>query len=245
MRNLRSDSFVTAGIATGIDGEVGYPIGGGVFNAPDGLGRGDSYSADVYTPNPSERQLRETTDTDYEDWMRAYVAIYVAAPGADGDATRRSPACPTASPGRSGASTGAPEAERFGDFEGPAERVLEDGDMARVWELAQRLRRESATPYEYIRRVEALLATGYTLLRAPAARLRDARRLPVRLEDRLLPAVLRRRGAAAADGRHPGAGRDRLHVGLVRRTRARVRRARPRRPLMGRGVVPGLRLGDA
>ena len=36
------------------------------------------------------------------------------------------------------------------------------------------------------------------LLRAPAAGVRDARRLPVRLQDRLLPAVLRRRGAAAA-----------------------------------------------
>ena len=37
VRNLRSDSFVTAGIATEVDGESAYPIGGGVFNAPNGL----------------------------------------------------------------------------------------------------------------------------------------------------------------------------------------------------------------
>jgi len=166
VRNLRSDSFVTAGIATGIDGEVGYPIGGGVFNAPDGLGRGASYSADVYTPNPSERQLREATSTDYKDWMRAYVAIYVAPPGAGGDATP-GPGMPYRVTWPLWGEQGAPEAERFGAFEGPAERVLEAGDMARVWELAQRLRRESATPYEYIRRVEALLATGYTYSERP------------------------------------------------------------------------------
>ena len=33
-------------------GEGGYPIGGGVYNATSRLGRGDAYSADVYTPRP-------------------------------------------------------------------------------------------------------------------------------------------------------------------------------------------------
>ena len=166
VRNLRSDSFVTAGIATRIDGEGGYPIGGGVFNAPDGLSRGDSYSAEVYVPNPSERQLREATDMDYGDWMRAYVAIYIAEPGTSGDAIRQR-AMPFRVVWPLWGEPGEPEAERFGDFEGPAERVLEDGEMARVWELAQRLKRESATPYEYIRRVEALLATGFTYSERP------------------------------------------------------------------------------
>ena len=81
MRNLRSESFVTAGIATVVDGESSYPIGGGVFISPDGLNRGDSYRAQVYTPRPSERQLRENTDTFYEDWLRRYLTIYLPEPG--------------------------------------------------------------------------------------------------------------------------------------------------------------------
>ncbi len=72
---------MTAGIATSVEGEAGYPIGGGVFNAPDGLGRGDSYTADVYAPSPTERQLRDNDDTHYEDWLRSYVSIYLAEPG--------------------------------------------------------------------------------------------------------------------------------------------------------------------
>ena len=123
MRNLRSDSFVTAGITTSVDGESGYPIGGGVFNAPDGLGRGDSYSAEVYTPSPTERQLRENTDTHYEDWLRSYVAIYLAEPGA---AATADPVDERSVPLRVvwplWGEPGAPEAERFGDFEGSAER---------------------------------------------------------------------------------------------------------------------------
>ena len=77
MRNLRSDSFVTAGITTAVAGEEAYPIGGGVFNAPDELKRGDSYSADVYTPEPTERQLRDDPAIDYQDWLRYYLAIYM------------------------------------------------------------------------------------------------------------------------------------------------------------------------
>ena len=61
---------------------------------------------------------------------------------------------------------------------------------------------------------------------------------------RLLPAVLRRDGAAAADGRHPRPGRHRLHAPAPSTAARRVRRARPRRPLVGRGLLPELRLGD-
>ena len=40
IRNLESDTFVTAGIATAVRGEPSYPLGGGVFAAPDGIGQG-------------------------------------------------------------------------------------------------------------------------------------------------------------------------------------------------------------
>ena len=61
--------------------------------------------------------------------------------------------------------------------------------------------------------------------------------------ERLLPAVLGRDGAAAAHGRRPGAGRGGLRARALDRERERVRRARHRRALVGRGLLPALRLG--
>ena len=62
-------------------------------------------------------------------------------------------------------------------------------------------------------------------------------------QDRLLPAVLRRDGAAAAHGRRPGARGLGLQPGHLQPRAQRLRRPRHRRPLVGRGVLPALRLG--
>ncbi len=240
LRNLRTDSFVTAGIATSVRGEDGYPLGGGVFGAASGLGRGDSYEADVYTPQPTERQLRDAGN-DYEDWLRAYTTLFVPVeldPAQGGVTSTERVTWPAFGTG------GAPELDDAGDADGvPAATLLERSELGRVSELAQRLKQGTDTPLEYIERVEALPRRRLRLLRAAAAGGRQPRGIPARRQDRLLPAVLRRRGAAAADGRHPRAGRDRVHVGRVRRQAEGVRGARPRRPFLGRGLVPGLRLG--
>ena len=211
IRNLRSDSFVTAGIATSVDGEAGYPIGGGVFNAPDGLGRGDSYTAEVYAPSPTraaaarQRPTRTTRTgcaptsrstspsrgwrrrTTFEERQRAAAGRLAAlgrAGPAGGRALRQLRRIRRGRPGeqRHAACVGARPAAEAGFADGV------------------RLRRACRGAAR--RRVR--------LLRAAAAGVRDARRLPVRIQGRLLPAVLRRRGAAAADGRGAGSGRDRL-----------------------------------
>jgi protein-glutamine gamma-glutamyltransferase len=168
VRNLRSESFVTAGIATIVDGESGYPIGGGVFISPDGLNRGDSYRAEVYTPRPSDRLLRENTDTYYEDWLRRYLTIYLPRPGvapsADPDEGRGQPvrvAWPFWGEGE------APQAEDFGGVDGPAERFLARSDMARMWTLAQQLKRESSSAFDYVERVERRLDDGFSYSEQP------------------------------------------------------------------------------
>ena len=221
---------------------TGYPIGGGVFSSTRGLGRGDSYAADVYSPLPTDRQLR-VTGTDYADWLRSYISVLLPDRRPDiGDdaANRQVPMRVTFPFWGSGAE---PEAERFGEFLGPAEpgaravraraHVGARAGAARGGRDAVRVRRaRRGLPRRRLR-----------LLRGAAAGRGDARRLPVRRADRLLPAVLRRRGAPAAHGRDPRARRDRVHVRLVRRQAAGVRRARPRRALVGRGLVPRLRLG--
>jgi transglutaminase-like putative cysteine protease len=168
LRNLRSDSFVTAGITTIVDGESGYPIGGGVFIAPDGLSRGDSYTARVYTPHPTELQLRENTDTFYEDWLRSYLTIYLPDPAdAPSDYPFDERKVPVRIEWPVWGQAGTPTAERVGNLEVSAERVLERSDMARMWALAQRLKRESASAFDYVQRVEALLDDGFVYSERP------------------------------------------------------------------------------
>ena len=60
---------------------------------------------------------------------------------------------------------------------------------------------------------------------------------------RLLPAVRRRDGAAAADGRRPRARGGGFTTGTLRPATHAVDGHRHRRPRLGRGVVPALRLG--
>ena len=81
-------------------------------------------------------------------------------------------------------------------------------------------------------------ATSYTYTEVPPTESRDARRLPVRRQAGLLPAVLGRDGAAAADGRHPRARGHRLLDRRDRHQDRRVHRARLRRALLGRGLLP-------
>ena len=168
LRNLHTDTFVTAGITTSIDGESGFPIGGGVFRSPSGLGRGDSYTAEVYTPKPTDRQLRENTVGHYEDWLRYYLRAYVPEPGS----------VPTTDPIEERAQPvrvtwpmwdeeGPPEADGFGGYQGTAGPVLERSQLARAWALAQQLRAESTSAFDYVARVEALLDDGYAYSESP------------------------------------------------------------------------------
>jgi transglutaminase-like putative cysteine protease len=163
LRNLRSDSFVTAGIATGVRGEDGFPIGGGVFGTPNVLGRGDSYEADVYTPQPNERQLR-AAGVDYEDWLRAYTTAFVpvrlgAASG--GDTVPKRIAWPA------WGTRGEPQLDDGGGLAVPAADLLEQSDLARVWALARELKDGAATPFEYVERIEAYLGGDFAYSERP------------------------------------------------------------------------------
>ena len=166
VRNLRSESFITAGVTTRVDGESNYPIGGGVYNSPNGLNRGDSYTADVYAPKPSDSQLREDTDEHYEDWLRYYTSIYLLDPSSPTVDPLEDPRPLRVEFAFWGDSHGA-TIDPYGEYARSAERLLERSDLARMWALARRLRRESATPFEYIQRVESLLDDGFEYSETP------------------------------------------------------------------------------
>jgi transglutaminase-like putative cysteine protease len=157
IRNLESDTFITAGIATAVRGEPSYPLGGGIFAAPDGIGKGDTYTADVYTPRPTDRQMRQSS-TDYEDWLRFYRSVILPSPpdtnfpptvitwpGFDDDAV--------------------PEAERFDLV--PLDRALDRAGLDRIWALAQELKAGTDSPFEYMKAVEAHLAGDYGYTETP------------------------------------------------------------------------------
>ena len=166
LRNLQTDTFLGAGITTAIVGEEGYPIGGGVFSSTRELGRGDSYAADVYSPLPTDRQLR-VTGTDYADWLRSYISVFLPdrRPDVGEDAANRQVPMRVTFPfWGSGAE---PEAERFGEFLGPAGPVLTRSELSRTWALAQELRAGAETPFEYVERVEAYLDDGFAYSEAP------------------------------------------------------------------------------
>ncbi|HTE61484.1 MAG TPA: transglutaminaseTgpA domain-containing protein [Solirubrobacteraceae bacterium] len=166
LRNLRTDTFVTAGVATAVRGEDGFPIGGGVFGASSTLGRGDSYEAEVYTPQPTERQLA-AAGVDYQDWLRSYTTVFV--PLHVSSSAAGSQTIPEAVTWPAWGTRGGVQLDQVGDMRVPAERLLEGSDLARVWGLARELKQGAATPFDYIKRVEAYLADGFSYSERPPA----------------------------------------------------------------------------
>ena len=117
---------------------------------------------------------------------------------------------------------------------------------ARRWRLAKRLRRDATR-----RTTTSSPSTATSRTASPTRRTRP-RSPPGRAtldgflfetKQRLLPALLGRDGAAAADGRVPARVVTGFSPGWLLREQARVDRARHRRAFMGRGVVRRLGLG--
>ena len=166
LRNVRTDTFITAGITTSVRGEDGFPIGDGVYrSAGEALGRGDAYEADVYTPRPTDRQLR-AAPAEYEDWLRGFLSLFVPV------ATERGGArglIPERVNWPAWGVDGGPVVEQLGRFDAPAGDVLRRSELAPVWELAQELKAGAGTPFEYVERVEAYLDDGFAYSERPPA----------------------------------------------------------------------------
>ena len=245
IRNLASREYITAGYADSVDAPTirETPRGDGTWVAGRTLRRGDAYSASVYTPSTNESERREAPNDAARVDLSPFRRLVLPA----GDAIQ----------------TGAPRYEfYFPAFEDElttveartagntqpvlpavANRVLAEGPYRRTWDLAQQLRRQAETQEDLVQAVLRYLRRGFAYTETPPRVGVQPGGLPVRRQARLLPAVLGRDGAAAADGRCAGAGGDRLHLGLARQQDARVRGARPGRPLVGRGLVRRHRLG--
>ena len=211
---------------------------------------GESYRVRFHAPRPNALELPAASS---------------GARGQQGDALERpvcrccGPSCPPratrvaprdggqarAAPVRAPSARRSRMNERRGTTE-PGGPALRNSPYWRTWQLAQRLKRGTRTPYEFVRRVDAYLGRGFRYDERPApgrAGRGAARALPVRHQGRLLPALLGRDGAAAALRRRAGARGVRLLARRLPPPPGRVGRARPRRALVGRGVVRRHRLG--
>ena len=133
---------------------------------------------------------------------------------------------------------------------GPSDREL--GAYAPVRDLARSVAADAPTEYAAVNRIEAHLRSRYIYSESPPypARRPDGTvpslddapapgQLPAVRPQRLLPALRRRDGGDAAHARHPGAGRGGLHGRPLRHRHRPLRGARPRRPLVGGGLLPG------
>ena len=154
IRNLRSDTFVTAGITTAVDGEDGYPIGGGVFNAPDGLKpRRLLLGRRLHARARPSGSCAQTPRRDYQDWLRSYRRDLHAPSRATavGDAGRGRAACRSGSCGRSGATPACRRPSASATSRDPPSELL-GGQRhgARVGARAAAQARGRPTPFEYV-----------------------------------------------------------------------------------------------
>jgi transglutaminase-like putative cysteine protease len=156
VRNLRTQTFVTAGVACAIfsRGLSWLPLGDGTYASMSReLRRGDAYGAMVYTPNPNGRERQDAARI-YPATMGRYTAV---------DLPPSMPLDPD--PAAAARTLGyRVEFPLFGDPVGPtmtragdrgadpepARAMLRRSAYARTYALAQRLRRESATQEEVV-----------------------------------------------------------------------------------------------
>jgi transglutaminase-like putative cysteine protease len=146
IRNLRTDQFITAGYAFDIDIPrlTVAPSVDGVYNAPRTLRRGDTYTARVYTPRPTESQRRRA-GTDFDQSLAGYTTILTTTVGVPG-VRRLRMTFPFFGSEDGAVTIGPPDHE-------PLDVMLQRGGLTRTYALAQRLAENARSPDEYVQRV--------------------------------------------------------------------------------------------
>ena len=176
VRNLRSDTFVVAGMVTGADIQMprraafsaGRP---GIFRTSRSLRRGDAYRLrNAYVPTPTARELRRA-GASYRPELLAFTRLDVVPGGAFENETTGP--LEAGSPRRifSSGFGGVPLTTRLeADTEGPpsdATRILESSALRRTWALSRQLLERTDTPHDYLRAVQRYLGDGFGYTETP------------------------------------------------------------------------------
>ena len=167
VRSLRSQTLPIAGTAIGVNWprHVTFQIRPGIYEGPRPIHRGDAYSARVYVPQPSDRELREAGSAYVGYGMDRYLGVAVQLGDERRVGTLRSARFAEVAPGGFGQIPRLVNAEE--QTGRPAADVLAGSDLRRTYNLARRLLRGTSTPYEYLRAVERHLGDGYAYTETP------------------------------------------------------------------------------
>jgi len=175
VRNLRSETFITAGVACDVTTRVTkLPLGDGTYRpATRVLRRGDAYGALVYTPAPNERERRAAGDTlplALERFTRVEIPGQLPGdPAVGGVVTSDDVQFPPFAVG------GEPVVWPDDDSDAgplPAGELLAASRYARTYALARRLKRNADSQDAYVLAVQRHLRGdeyGYTENPPPAA----------------------------------------------------------------------------
>ena len=205
LRAMKTTNVIAAGFAlqpTHIASAVSTGVSPGTWTTGTQLGPGDSYQVSVYDPHPTSGQL-ETAGQDYPDTLIGYRAMFLP-----GDRRRHRGRVP-----------GVRVTWAVADLR----RATADSPSALFQALTLRSRicpvtapGSRVSDALRLRHGRQVVPVARVLLQREHARAPvPARELPVHRQVRLLPAVRRSDGDAAADGRGPGPSLCRLHERLV------------------------------
>jgi transglutaminase-like putative cysteine protease len=168
VRNLRSPMFLTAGVTCAINsqGLDQLPLGDGTYVSDTRqLRRGDSYSALVYTPRPTESDLQASARGFTPSGMLPYTQLELPEPRSGDTTLGLNVQFPLL--GTGGVPLYRPVADPGADPK-PAGPVLRQSRFARTWRLAQRLSRSAKTPQDYVDAVMRYLQSNdFTYTEAP------------------------------------------------------------------------------
>ncbi len=244
-RGLRSTQFIGAGNVEDIlpgASRLALPQSDGTFvTSSKPLRPGDSYQAVVYFPHPSETQLKRAP-ADYPGYTQDFLELQVPLRGSSVglvDQVTGKRLGPNATvrflPYGTDGGAGVVWPSGFG-IQQDGDRVMADSPYAQLYALTQQIRRDTKTPYDFVQAVHRPRPERDLVRREPAPAPLSARVVPLRHQERLLPAVLRRHGADAAHGRGARARR----VGLQPRhaTTASARTTSCATPTRTRGSRP-------
>ena len=174
VRNLRTRTFIGAGVTFDIFDTrfSSFPAGGIWVSPAHTLQRGDAYSALVYTPSPTERQLRAAAPSDsFELSQYRELELPDTREPDSGEGIRRAVSFPNF--GDPGEPVVYVQGARGNDDSGEdATQALQVAGLTEAYAFARDLRERSSGPYDYMRRVERYLAGpdfSYTETPPPAA----------------------------------------------------------------------------
>ena len=245
VRGLRSSKFITAGSAGRVFDAPRQPVsaGAGTFETQRGvLRRGAEYKASVYTPRPTAAQLQNAGDLT-PSLSRQWLRVAVPEPGVPLTGAGDGPAWAEVSfpPfGTQEATLLSRPTSSIDTLDGA--EVVAASALGRIHDLSRRLLARSDSAYDYVRRVRARVQEGASYTERPAVR---ANPLDAFLFDDRVGYCQHFSGAMALLLRMGGVP-ARVAVGFSPGVWARLgpaRRPRLRRALVGRGVLPAVRLG--